>query len=367
MGLKKILALELFRKLYQNKVKQHQLSTLFWECTLRCNLSCRHCGSDCKKVSELKDMPFEDFLSVIDNITSQGKSGISPHVNPNNVLIIFTGGEPLVRKDLEDCGIELYRRGFPWGLVTNGMLLDRTRLDSLLASGLHSITVSLDGFEQEHNWLRGKDQSFKNASEAIQMISCEKELAWDVVTCVTPKNYDSLEEFKNYLISIGVKEWRLFSVFPVGRGAVNKDLQLSDEQFVGLLEFIKNTREENGVIDASFSCEGFLGKYEAEVREKFYSCRAGVNVASVLADGSISACPSIRSNFHQGNIYTDSFIDVWNNKFEKFRNKDWAKKGECQHCKQFRYCLGNGMHLRDENDDLLVCHYNKLELGTHIE
>jgi len=364
MGLKKALALELYRKLYQNKVKLHELTTLFWECTLRCNLSCRHCGSDCKKVSEFKDMPLNDFMSVIDNIT--------PHVNPNKVLIILTGGEPLVRRDVEACGLELYKRGFPWGLVTNGMLLNRARLDALLASGLHTITVSLDGFEQEHNWLRGRDQSFKNASEAIKLIAQEKDLSWDVVTCVTPKNYDSLEEFKHYLISIGVKEWRLFTVFPVGRGAVNKELQLSDEQFVGLMEFIKNTRSEKNesgesvqqegrLIDASFSCEGFLGKYEGEVRDKFYSCRAGVNVASVLADGSISACPSIRSNFHQGNIYTDSFIDVWNNSFEKFRNRDWAKKGECQNCKQFRYCLGSGMHLRDENEDLLVCHYHKVE------
>lgn len=357
IGFKKGLALELFRKYYQNKVKQHALITLFWECTLRCNLRCRHCGSDCKKISEHRDMPFEDFLSVIDNIT--------PQVNPNNVLVIFTGGEALVREDIERCGLELYRRGFPWGIVTNGMLLNRSRLDSLLASGLHSITVSLDGFEEEHNWLRGNTLSFKSASESIQMLSQEKELAWDVVTCVTPRNYDTLENFKNYLISIGVKEWRLFTVFPVGRGAKNRDLQLSDDQFVGLMEFIKKTRSEaktgsEGVIYASYGCEGFLGKYEAEVRDNFYSCRAGVNVASVLADGSISACPSIRSNFNQGNIYTDSFIDVWNNKFGKFRDRSWARKGECLDCKQFRFCLGGGMHLRDENENLLVCHYKRV-------
>jgi len=357
IGFKKIVALELYQKLYQNCIKTHELSNLFWECTLRCNLSCRHCGSDCKTNVNQKDMPVTDFLSVIDNIT--------PHVNPNKVLVIFTGGEALLRNDIEECGLELYRRGFPWGMVTNGMLLDRTRLDSLLASGLHTITVSLDGFENEHNWLRGDKTSFRKATDAIQMLSLENEILWDVVTCVTPKNYNTLSDFKIFLSSIGVREWRLFTVFPAGRGAVNKELQLSNEQFTGLMDFIKETRNSArsnkvGAIWASYGCEGFLGRYEAEVRDNFYGCSAGVSIASVLADGSISACPSIRANFNQGNIYRDSFIEVWENHFEKFRDKSWAKKGECINCKQFRYCLGGGMHLRDENENLLVCHYKRI-------
>lgn len=88
-------------------------------------------------------MPVEDFLKVIDDIT--------PYVEPNKVLVIFTGGEALVRKDIEKCGLELYRRGYPWGIVSNGYLMTRERLDSLLASGLHSATISLDGFEEAHN------------------------------------------------------------------------------------------------------------------------------------------------------------------------------------------------------------------------
>lgn len=82
----------------------------------------------------------------------------------------------------------------------------------------------------------------------------------------------------------------------------------------------------------SYGCEGFLGKYESEVRDHFYSCNAGISVASVLADGSISSCPSIRSNFHQGNIYEDDFMEVWEKRFQVFRNREWARKGECADC-----------------------------------
>jgi radical SAM protein with 4Fe4S-binding SPASM domain len=90
-----------------------------------------------------------------------------------------------------------------------------------------------------------------------------------------------------------------------------------------------------------------LGNYELEVRDNAFFCRAGITVASVLADGSISACPSLDRDFIQGNIYTDRFNDVWQNRFELLRNRYWAKSGICENCKQWKNCLGNGMHLRN--------------------
>lgn len=352
LSLRKKIGLELYRKIHQNNVRLHELNTLFWECTLRCNLSCQHCGSDCRFISNQPDMPVADFLKVIDQIT--------PHVNPNRTMIIFTGGEALLRKDLEACGLELYRRGFPWGLVSNGMALTRNRLNSLLASGLHSITISFDGFEEAHNWLRGHPKSYANALNAVNMLVQENEIVWDVVTCVNRKNLNELHEFKEFLIGLGVKKWRLFTIFPVGRAADLPELQLTNEEFTSVLDFISETRKENK-IGLNYGCEGFLGNYEQEVRDHFYECFAGVNVASVLADGSISACPSIRANFHQGNIYKDDFMDVWNNRFEPFRNREWAREGLCADCNLFRYCEGNGMHLHDDAGKLLFCHYNRIE------
>lgn len=352
LSLRRRLALEIALKMENDRIKEHPLRQLFWECTLRCNLFCKHCGSDCKKMAECKDMPAQDFLKTIDTIT--------PHVNPNNLFIIFTGGEPLMRPDLEKCGLELYRRGYPWGMVTNGLALTRKRLNSLLSSGLHTITISLDGFSSEHNWLRGHTESYKAAIEAIKMLVQEKEIIFDVVTCVNQQNYTSLEELKKHLISIGVKSWRLFTIFPVGRAKQYPELQLTNQQMIGVMEFIKQTRK-NKEIQISYGCEGFLGNYEGDVRDHFYTCRAGVSVGSILADGSISACPSIRSNFYQGNIYKNDFMDIWNTQFKLFRDRSWMHKDECAACSFFRYCKGNGMHLRDDNGDLLFCHYKRLQ------
>ena len=354
-GIRQRLGLEVFRAKRQQQKEAHELRTLFWECTLRCNVACRHCGSDCRASVEQADMQREYFLRVVDSIT--------PHVNPHKVFVIFTGGEPLMRDDLEVCGRELYNREYPWGIVTNGLYLSRQRLDSLLKAGMHSITVSLDGLEEAHNWLSRHPKSFQQATGAIRMLAREEEIIWDVVTCVNQNNIDQLPALRDYLIGIGVRRWRIFTIFPVGRAADIPELQLSDKQFVTVLDFIESTRRENK-IQLNFACEGFLGRYEAKVRDYFYHCNAGISVASVRVDGSISGCPSIRTNYNQGNIYQDDFMQVWNERFAPFRDREWARQGECADCSMFRYCEGNGMHLHDETGKLLVCHFNKLKSKT---
>ena len=127
------------------------------------------------------------------------------------------------------------------------------------------------------------------------------------------------------------------------------------EDFLHVLDYIKRTREE-GEIRVDYGCEGFLGNYEGEVRNLLYSCQAGITVGGVMADGAIGACTSIRADYHQGNIYEDDFMEVWEKRFAPYRQREWKKTGECADCKYFRYCQGNGMHLRDTNKQLLLCH-----------
>ena len=345
------IALELNRQLVRQMQEEHPLRQLFWESTLRCNLKCRHCGSDCKVSSLHPDMPFEDFRKVLVRIKEKYDS--------HKIMVIVSGGEPLMREDILKCGREIYNLEFPWGMVSNGRLMIPKMIDGLLEAGIHSLTVSLDGFEEHHNWMRGVPDSFSYASRAVEMLAKVPSIKFDVVTCVNNLNYDTLEQFKEYLISLGLKSWRLFTVFPVGRAAADQQLQLSSEKFRGLMEFIKKTRKE-GRIRASYGCEGFLGEYEGEVRDHLFSCQAGLSIASVRIDGSISACGSIRADYSQGNIYSDDFIDVWEHRFHPYRNRSWMKSGKCSTCKWFRYCQGNGMHLRNSDGELLLCHLEKL-------
>lgn len=352
LSLRKKIALELWRKRERNVLSEHPLQQLFWECTLRCNLHCRHCGSDCKTQSGRLDMPKEDFLKVLDSVARR--------TDPHKVFVVISGGEPLMRDDLEDCCAAIYAKGFPWGMVTNGLYLSRERLVALRKAGMHSVTLSLDGLEEDHNWMRGNKDSFRRVDEAITMLTQMPRLMFDIVTCVNRRNFPKLDEIKEYLIAKGVGRWRIFSVFPVGRAAHDPMMQLTREEFRGIFEFIRKTRRE-GRIQVDYGCEGFLGNYEGEVRDHLYTCQAGVTIGSVLIDGSISACTSIRSDYKQGNIYEDDFMDVWEQRYHPYRHREWMRKDECAECDYFRYCQGNGMHLRDSEGKLLLCHVKRLQ------
>ncbi|MCH5329084.1 MAG: TIGR04133 family radical SAM/SPASM protein [Coprobacter sp.] len=330
---------------------QHPLRQLFWECTLRCNLTCLHCGSDCRKDTRSAEMPLEHFLPVLDTIRRH-QPGIP-------TLISTVGGEPLVREDILDCGRAITAKGFYWGMVTNGHLLDAHMMRELLQAGLTTISIDIDGLKDTHNWLRNDPASFDHAYRALETLVRSKQLAWDVITCVHSRNIDQLDQIKKMLEEAGATRWRCFTIVPVGRALHTPGLTLSDDQFTRLMDFIHRTRQEKK-INLSYACEGYLGRYEGLVRNHHYSCRAGLTVASVLSDGGISGCLSIRSDYRQGNIYTDDFWDIWTRKFQICRNREWMHKGPCLHCDVFRYCQGNGMHLRDENGDLLRCHYKQL-------
>lgn len=346
LSLKQRIALTLNHRIVSDLRKKHPLRQLFWECTWRCNLQCLHCGSDCKSASTVPDMPAEDFIKVVDSIL--------PHVDPHKLNIVITGGEPLVRNDLEKVGRMLYDRELPWGIVTNGLLLTPERFHRLRAAGIHNLTISLDGLRDTHNWMRHHPHSFDRALAAIRIAANTSDLNFDVVTCVNRRFLPELPELKALLIEAGVKQWRLFTIFPSGRAANYPEFDLTKDEVKQLMDFIVATREE-GRIKASFCCEGFMAGYEGKIRDNFYECRAGVTVASVLLDGGIGACPSIRADYRQGNIYTDDFWDVWQNRFEKYRDRSWMKTGKCADCSFWRHCEGNGMHLRDSDGQLMHC------------
>jgi len=297
------------------------------------------------------DMPLEDFLRAIDTIPKPAK----------NFIVALSGGEPLLRKDLEIAGMEIRKRGMRWGMVSNGHLYDRKRHISLLNAGMGALTLSLDGLEKSHDWLRNRSGSFAMVDRAIELAAASRRLNFDVVTCVNGRNMNELPSIYNYLLAKGVKAWRLFTIIPIGRARENPELTLTNREFKEILDFIAEYRKV-GKMDVKFSCEGYVGAYESKVRDTPFFCRAGINIGSILIDGSISACPNIDRSFTQGNINKDNFHTIWETKFRSFRDRSWTRTGTCRECKDYMNCQGNGFHnWHGEKSMPLICHKAKLE------
>jgi radical SAM enzyme (rSAM/lipoprotein system) len=334
----------------------HPLRYLFLEVTRRCNLRCLHCGSDCGADPSGEELSTARWLEFVD--------GLATRFEPRQVFLVFTGGEPLCRPGLFDIMGRARDRGFAYGMVTNGYGLTARGVRTLADLGLSSVTVSLDGERESHDWLRGTRGSFDRAVGAIRMLAREDLRFFDVVTCVNPRNLPELPRILALLRDAGVPAWRLFSIFPKGRARGNPELLLSGRQVKELLEWIRATRLglEGSRFAVDFSCEGFLPpRVDRAVRFEPYFCRAGISIGSVLFDGSIAACPNIDRSLVQGNILEDDFKAVWDGRFSAFRDRGWMRRGPCASCGQWRRCLGNSLHLWDfDRGETALCHHRLL-------
>jgi radical SAM protein with 4Fe4S-binding SPASM domain len=159
----------------------------------------------------------------------------------------------------------------------------------------------------------------------------------------------------------------LFTISPIGRAVGQPELFLSVDEFRVLVKNTRELRKRDGV-SVGFSGCSYLGPHpELEVCDRYFFCSAGINIAGIMVNGDILACPNIDRRFKQGNILTDSFVDVWEKGYAPFRDRGWMKTGECRDCPEWAMCQGNSFHLRDfESRCLSVCRakrYDLLEAG----
>lgn len=332
-----------YRKYKELETEEHKLRYLFLEITRQCNLNCRHCGSDCSQDSSMATMPTEKWLEIIDEL----KSIYAPY-------FVITGGEPLVHPDLDVITSQLKKRRAQFGMVTNGMALTESKLDSLISNGLTSITLSLDGNEASHLYIRKHPESWNRVVEAMKVIGNSVLPVKEVVTCVTPSNLETLGDTAELLIESGITHWRLFRIFPKGAAQNHPALMLSFEESNQMVQWIAENRStyDTRGLKLSFSCEGYLPfDQDRLVRDEPFFCRAGVSIASILADGSITGCNNNCDQFYQGNINEDNFSEIWSQKFTEYRDHTWKKTGICSDCKKWNNCLGGSIHLRDKMQD----------------
>ncbi len=352
MGIKKALQRKLLPTYQKGMRKLHELTYIFFELTNNCNLSCIHCGSDCIKDSAIPDLPPEDILKVL--------SEIKEKYDYKKITVVLSGGEPLTYSyGVFKLGRNIAKLGFSWGMVTNGYAWSEKRIEEARKAGMRSVTVSLDGLEDEHNWLRGRPDSFKRAVNTIKLLVANPfYYAMDVITCVNKRSLKNIDEIYRLVKELGLRRWRLFTIAPIGRAVNTPELFLDKDEMIELFEKIKEFRNRSE-INVNYAEGDYLGPcYEKEIRDFYFFCQAGISIAGIMVNGDIMACPNIDRRFKQGNIKTDSFTDVWENKYQVFRNREWMRTGDCKSCKEWKYCNGSSFHLWDLDENRTkLCHY----------
>lgn len=243
--------------------------------------------------------------------------------------------------------------GFRWGMTSNGMLVTDDILKKMNDTNMETISISLDGLKETHESFRKVPGSFDRIIENIKKLQKVPSIKIvQVTTVANKKNLNELEALYELMKKLNVVSWRVINVDPIGRAKENKDILLDKEEYKWLFNFIKEKREEN-IMNVEYGCSHYLDiSMEKEIRDTYFFCTTGLYVASILSNGDIFVCPNVerRSEFIQGNIKIDNFVDVWENKFEQFRSDDRLKCDKCNKCKKWKYCLGDSFHTFNFDD-----------------
>ena len=336
------------KDLYKNPVLQQ----LFLEVTSRCNARCEHSGSRCDGNTHGDEISADCLKNTLKEIADR--------YDATNIFLAVTGGEPLMRKDLFDIMEYAVSLGFSWGITSNGMLINKSMLKKMEKANMATVSISIDGLEKTHEEFRKVPNSFSKILRGIKMMQESPVIQIvQVTTVVNKKNIHELEDLYHLLLENGVKNWRVVNCDPIGRALDNNHILLDKNDYKYLFRFIREKQSLGEMSDISYGCSHFVGlDLEREVRNHYFICMAGLQIGSILSNGDIYVCPNVPrvKELIQGNIKTDSFVEVWENKYKYFRNGNRCACDTCKECKYWNYCAGDAMHTWNfEEKKPLIC------------
>ncbi len=271
-----------------------------WEVTNECNLACRHCKADAKNIARShlsgerwaprRDLTTAEALSFIDSIAT-----FQP-------LVIFTGGEPLLRRDIETLIGRATESNMKTALATNGLMIDDRRAQGLKARGLNAMSISVDDADAHvHDTVRGLRGAFDGALRAAR-IAAAAGISVQINTTVTKANVGTLQAIKEMVQASGAHAWHVFFLVPTGRGNI-VDLASSDDYYKALTWL-----EELDKMKKDFSLRPTCAP-QYRLREGRRGCLAGISYVFVSSDGTVQPCGYLPLN--AGSIRQQNLADIW--------------------------------------------------------
>ena len=320
-----------------------ELRRLFFELTQRCNERCYHCGSSCTATAPA-ELPTAKWHSLIDEVARD--------FDTSRMMLCVTGGEPLLHPDFFEIMAHARDAGLAWGMTSNATLITPHVARRLARVGMRTISVSIDGLEQTHDRLRRTPGGFRRAMAGIEnLLEVGAFSAVQVTTVVNHETISELDDLFRVLDELDIDSWRVIGLEPIGRARAHPELLLTDDDWRRLLGYIRAMRLAGHPLE--FGCSHYLGlELEAEVREWYWLCNAGVYTASVTSTGDVCACLDIerRPETVQGSVLEDRLRDIWEGRFELFRRDLSELSATCAGCEHAPFCRGDAHHSFDYDE-----------------
>ncbi|NWF75778.1 MAG: radical SAM protein [Nitrospirae bacterium] len=316
-----------------------------WEITRRCNLKCIHCRSSSEiEVNAHPDFSTEEAFRIINDITSYAKP-----------VIVLSGGEPLLRKDVFEIARYGTDKGLRMCLATNGTLVDDSVCDKIKSSGMKIVSLSLDGSnEKTHDDFRNQKGAFEGTIHAATLFR-KYGIEFIINSSFTKRNQEEIPKVYKLAKNIGATAWYMFMIVPTGRGEEIMNELISKEDYEEILEWHYHMEKDEKDILVRPTCAPHyyrvvLQKSKEEGTKferrtlKFSTggakgCIAGQLIALIDVDENVLPCSYFPKS--AGNLKNQSFKDVWENSqlFKELRDFK-SYKGKCGSCEYITVCGG---------------------------
>lgn len=352
-----------------------------WNMTRRCNLKCVHC------YAQAQDMEFKNELS-----TEEGKALIDDLAAFGSPVMLFSGGEPTMRKDLPELAAYAREKGMRAVISTNGTLIDKPLAKKLKEVGLSYVGISLDGIRETNDKFRGMQGAFDAALRGLH--NCQEEgIKVGLRFTINKQNVKDIPAIFDLLEEEKIQRICFYHLVYAGRGSTMVDEDLSLEESRKAVDLIMDRTKalhEKGfpaeVLTVDNHCDGpyiYMKLLEenperaAEVFELLSMNQgnsSGIGIGCVSWDGSVHADQFWRHHSF-GNVRERPFSEIWTDQSDelmaglKYRKPlIQANADRCAKCKWFDVCNGN-FRVRAEAvygniwADDPACYLTKEEIG----
>ena len=322
-----------------------------WNITKQCNLKCIHC------YAHAKNIPFDNELS-----TKDGKNLIDDLARFNVPVLLFSGGEPLIRKDLPELAAYTVEKGIRAVISTNGTLISQKTAHLLKDIGLSYVGISLDGMEKINDRFRGVKGAFQSALDGIN--NC-KEAGIKVGLRFTINKFNESEISKIFTLldEMEIPRVCFYHLVYAGRGSklVKEDLSHEETRAaVDLIIDLTKKLHEDGKPKEVLTVDNHAdGPYiylrllkenpkRAEEALELLKMNEGNNsgrgIGCISWDGEVHADQFWR-HYSFGNILKRPFSEIWTDTsdplMKKLKEKKKYVKGRCSTCRWLDICAGN--------------------------
>jgi radical SAM protein len=317
---------------------------VYWEATLSCGLACKHCRATAMPDRDPAELSTEEGFELLDRVTGFGQP--YPH-------LVFTGGDPLRRPDLETLVTAATARRIGASLapaVTPDMTIER--LAALQAAGIQSMSLSIDGSDAaRHDEFRGVPGTFEMTMRAVDWAH-RLDLPLQINTLVTDETLPDLPAAYELMKTLGIIRWSLFLLISMGRGSALREIGPVDSERLHhwLYHLSKTSPFQIKTTEATHYRRVAIKRMLAEGLDQAaiaatsvgrgFGVRDGNGIMFIAYDGSVQ--PSGFLPVRTGNVRSDDIVELYRTHpvFTSLRDVT-TYKGRCGRCEYAPLCGGS--------------------------